>query len=200
MTASARRLVLPVLLLAGALQCGPAGIEYSAERDEEAMERIERVWFGTVGEGPISISVCEDKAANDQLEEGGCDVDHVVKGGGRGTTRTADQAGGVGCGGCSLSALTNVVAIVHMPDGNSAVMRGTVRLGSAYEENPYTGDWGLWLATPEGYEGKAVQIEGRILEDGKLLLDGGRLNQAGFSKGFDNVELPAGIAASCDDE
>ncbi len=200
MTASARRFVLPALLVAGAVRCGPAAIEYSAQRDDQAIERIAHVWSGTVGKGPISISVCEDRAANDQLEEGGCEVDHVVKGGGRGTTRTAEQVGSIGCGGCSMSALTEVVATVHMPDGTSAVMRGTVRLGSAYEEDPYAGDWGLWLATPEGYEGKAVQLEGRILEDGKLVLDGGRLNQAGFSEGFDNVELPAGAAASCSDQ
>jgi hypothetical protein len=194
---SAGKLLVSLLCLGAMARCGGGTVQYSAALDDEAMKAIEQGWSGKIGEVPIGVSLCEDVAANDQETEDACQLDHVVKGDDRGTDKTVEQEDGVGCGGCPFNVLTHVTATVLKPDQQTVTMTGTVRLGSRNEANPYTGDWGIWLAAPADADGKVLKLEGRILATGALQLDGATLYSQSWTTTTDNVELAPDGAATC---
>ena len=200
MNRRAHRLLLAALVVGLVVRCGSPTLEFSPEQDNAAMAHIERSWSGSVGSGPIGLSFCEDIAANDAATaaEDSCQVLHTVRGEGRTVARTEEGKGGVGCGGCPFAVNTRVVATVVLPTGDIAIMDGTIRLGDGYEDNPYVGDWGFQLTAREGKPDEPPMVlEGRILQNGDLLLSGPKLNAAGLSESLDDVEIPTHGAASC---
>jgi len=191
-----RRVGLVALLAATAVRCGSEVRQYTPAQDDEAIAAIERRWSGTVGEGPFSITFCEDRAANDAETPDGCQVEHVVKGGGRTVPSQSEEPSSVGCGGCPFMVRTSVTALVVGPDSVARNLKGVVAFGSAYDGDPFAGDWAFQVDSPQG-EANPITVEGRIQADGSLLLAGSWLYLAGYSKGTDDVTVASSAPATC---
>lgn len=191
------RILFCALVVGLVVRCGPGTIEFTPELDDAAMERIERSWVGSVGKGPIVLNFCEDVAANEANDGNDCQVAHTVRGDGRTVASSENRPSGIGCGGCPFSVSSEVAVTASLPTGQFVVMKGTVRLGDTYEEDPYAGDWGVRLTAPAEGEYPEIVLDARILQSGNLLLSGSSLYSAGLSEGLDDVELESTVAAEC---
>lgn len=187
---------LALLLAAAVVRCGSDTLHYSAAQDDEAIAAVERRWSGTVGTGSLSILLCEDRAANDADPEDSCQVEHVVKGGGRTVASQSEEPGGVGCGGCPFMVRTRVTAVAILPSGEVRKLRGIVAFGSAYDGDPYQGDWAFQLDSEDAGP-TPLSFEGRIQSDGSMSLWGQLLQAAGLSEGSDDAVLTNSVEGSC---
>jgi len=103
-----------LLLIAGApalfLTCSIA-VDYDPERDDTAMARIEQLFSAGGAEG-LELILCEDRLRADSASEHSCGVEHIVKGGGRGSEDGALR-GGNDCSGCPDQAIAYVQGVVE---------------------------------------------------------------------------------------
>jgi hypothetical protein len=152
---------LAIVILAGCL--GRYDNEYSPAQDDMALAAIASAWAG----GGMTLSLCEDVAAPDS--DNTCQVEHVVRGGGRGSAHEETHGGG-GCGGC--------------PFGNAAYVKGTasgggltgtvnvageIRLGTSIEHEPYAYPYAIQLHCTD--PGQSCTLDGTVYEDGSVELE-----------------------------
>ena len=182
----------PVVLATFALWCcGSGDIALTPEDDARALERIARTWSGALGEATFTLSICEDLAANAAFTVDGCTYAHLVQSQDPPAARTIDRASG-GCESCFLGVLTNVTATLSKPDGTTLLATGIASLGTSFDEDPYSGDYGLLL-----YADDALALEGRIQSDGTLILSGAALLNLGFTVEEAEVSFEKPEAATC---
>ncbi len=177
--------------------CGSGSISFSPEDDATALGRIQRAWQGKIGEEPLSLSLCEDTARNADFIVDDCTYAHIVRSENPTPARTIDRASG-GCESCFFGVLTHVRATMGLADGSEIHLTGLVSLGTAFEEDPYAGDYGLLLYADEAMSD--VAMEGRIQADGTLILSGAHLYDLGFAVTEAEVSLTPGEALSCGGE
>jgi len=153
------RHALFVLLAAG---CLSDTVSYSPDQDDRAMAVIASV-FSDTDQG-IVLSLCEDLAF--VADDNTCQVEHVVRGGGRGIAHEEDH-GNVGCGGCPLA---NVAAVKGTLTAGGlpapVAVTGTVTLGSGTSDEPYAFPYFVHLDCAD--EAQPCTIEGTLEEDGRL--------------------------------
>jgi hypothetical protein len=140
---------------------GGAATSYTPEEDTIAMTSIVNTWSGD----SLTLSLCEDLAAPD--DENTCQIEHVVRGGGRGRRHT-EEHGGVGCGGCPFG----IAAIVKgtFSDGSMAApvaVFGEVYLGVG-EDDPYAFPFSFELQSAD--PNQHFVLIGTLHEDGTLEL------------------------------
>jgi hypothetical protein len=131
---SKHTLLIVVCVLA--LGCPPASIEYTPERDAQAMQTV----LGTWSASGITLSLCEDVERADSeasaSEQASCQVEHVVRPG-RGTAHVEEHKG-VGCGGCPFAVEAHVTAELFHPKLAAPLsLTGVVQLGSGHDDDPY---------------------------------------------------------------
>jgi hypothetical protein len=167
--------VLPILLLVSfvwLMTCSEeGGAEYSPADDDQAMEAIARCWLPSL-QGGMVLTLWEDFEQSESVESGGCDVAHVVRGGGKGEAHKGASAGG-GCSSCPEAVVAFVEGSVEEgPFDGEVSVRGRVILGSDGDLNPYEFPYTIEVET-QG-DGDVVKIEGEFGADGivTLRLDG----------------------------
>ena len=116
------RLALFTFLL---LSCLSRQVSYTHKLDADAVTASTRVWSGA----GMTLTLCEDLAAEATTMENDCQIDHVAMSGDRGAMRS-ENAGG--CGGCPEA---NVVLVKGTLDGKA--IEGMVDLGTMYDHDPY---------------------------------------------------------------
>ena len=186
---SSARLPLAALTLAALMSCG-ATITYSPEDDARALSRIGRTWTATFGESAFSITVCEDLQANADFDVDGCTYAHLVRSENPSPKKTVDRASS--CEGCFLGVMTNVTGSFTGADGKDITLTGLVSLGTEFNEDPYAGDYALLL-----YRDGKVVLEGRIQDDGKLILSGADLYDLGFAADEAEETLEVSVEGTC---
>lgn len=109
-----------------AASCLSGSDEYTPQQDTRAMQAITSAW-ADVGTG-YALSLCEDVSAPDSDND--CQVEHVVRGGGRGRTEAAND-GGIGCGGCPFAAVAYVTGTLSGPGVTGTVaVRGEITMSA----------------------------------------------------------------------
>lgn len=174
--------------------CGSGSISFTPEDDAAALNRVQRAWQGKIGEEALSLSLCEDTAKNADFIVDDCTYAHLVRSENPTPARTIDRASG-GCESCFFGVLTHVRATLGLTDGSTLQLTGLVSLGTAFEEDPYAGDYGLLLYADEGMSD--VALEGRIQADGTLILSGAHLYDLGVAATEAEVSLTQGEANVC---
>ena len=140
--------------------CLTDSITYSPDKDDDAMAVIASRWTSPSG---LTLSLCEDVSAPEQ--GGGCDVEHVVRGGGRG--RSHEEERGIGCGGCPSRNLAVVNGFISGGGLSGTVMvKGEVTLGGLGDENPYEFPYNVSFTCV----GQPCSFQGTLEEDGSLEL------------------------------
>jgi hypothetical protein len=121
---------------------------YSSERDDVAMAAIASDWSAPSG---LVISLCEDVARSAAWAgPDGCNVDHVVRGGGLGLDHVERHDVRPGCGGCSYQVKAWVLGSVSGPGLTGTVpVSGYVELQSSLDEDPYGFPYTIRLACDE---------------------------------------------------
>lgn len=153
---------LVVLILAGG--CLSDTISYSPQEDDEAINSIVHV-FSAPGAGGLTLSLCEDIAAVEDTNK--CQVEHTVRGGGRGR-RHEESHGGGGCGGCPSATVAVVTGTVS--GGSLAtprLVKGEILLGRGINgDDPYGFPYDVTLSC-EGMP-TPCSLRGTLEDDGTL--------------------------------
>ncbi|MDR0965245.1 MAG: hypothetical protein LBM75_01835 [Myxococcales bacterium] len=187
------------VIIALLLCCGSGDITFSPEQDARALDRIAQTWSATFAQKAFSLSLCEDIATNAALTVDGCTYAHLVQSQGPAKETTIERANG-GCENCFLGVFTNVIATFTRADGSVFQGKGIVSLGTAFDEDPYAGDYGL-LLYEEGEDGNSTLVmEGRLQTDGTLILSGAALLNLGFEVTDAEVKLPEAAASMCGEQ
>ena len=162
-----RRRKLPRLLCHLAIVLGSGcllgdEVSYSPQEDDAAIVAIASTWVGA----SFSLSLCEDLDAPEP--DNTCQVDHAVRGGGRGR-RHVETHGGVGCGGCPYEAVAFVRGAASgtgLP--GTVAVEGEITLGRTPDDEPYAFPYLVQLrcVTP----GQTCALSGTLSEDGTLEL------------------------------
>ena len=175
---SRRTAQLSLILVVGCL--GADWVAYSPEQDDEMMAALTRVWSADT----LTVSLCEDVAAPES--DNTCQVEHVIRGGGRGR-RHEEYHGNVGCGGCPYDAVAYVKGTVSGGSFTTPVaVVGEVYPGfEAPAERPYAYPFRVVLRCRDG----GCAFDGFVQEDGRLQLIDSSSNAT--------TELAPGGAASC---
>jgi hypothetical protein len=137
-----RRLILPLFVYA-VFACGNHQITFDAQHDDPAMLAVTRVWQGS----GVTLSLCEDIAAEPSVSVSGCEVAHVVRGGSRTATTTTNSAKG-GCPGGCAGQNSAYVAGQLSQNGLELEVSGVVILGSLYDDDPYAYPYTFELSCP----------------------------------------------------
>jgi hypothetical protein len=161
---SSSLLLLAVLLLP--LTCGGGDPpEFGPQRDDAAMRAIEKCWLPK-NQGGLVLSLEEDLDAAALAENGSCQVEHVVRAGGKGETHRGTDTGN-GCGGCPMDVVAYVRGEAEEgPFDGTVEVTGQVILGSNYEADPYEFPYLIELDAVEG--DTLYRIEGELYEDGTV--------------------------------
>jgi hypothetical protein len=162
-------------------------ISYSPERDDEAMNAIVHEFSAP---GGLTLSLCENVAAPD-VDPNDCDVEHTVRGGGRG--REHEETRGVGCGGCPSTTVANVKGTIS--GGGLAAPRmvtGQIGLGGLGDDDPYEFPYHVTL-TCEGTT-SPCSLSGTLEADGSLQIT---LNDNAIGGSSTEHALIRGGDASC---
>jgi hypothetical protein len=148
-----------VIVFAG---CLGDTVSYSPQEDDDAINAIV-YQFSAPGTAGLTVALCEDVDAVEDTNN--CQVQHTVRGGGRGRRHEEDQ-GGVGCGGCPFATVAFVTGTVS---GGSFTapqkVKGEVTLGYGTSDDPYAFPYRVTL-TCEGTPG--CYLTGMLEEDGSL--------------------------------
>lgn len=167
---------ISVVVVAG---CLSDTTSYTPEKDDEAMSALVHQ-FTAPGTAGLTVVLCEDIDATEDTNT--CQVEHTVRGGGRGR-RHEEESGGAGCGGCPAANVAYVKGTVS--GGNFTApqtVKGEVSLGGG--DDPYGFPYRVTLTcdgTPSCF------LTGDLAEDGSL-----QLTDSGAE-----VVLVRGAAASC---
>ncbi|MCK4907897.1 MAG: hypothetical protein KAS64_10115 [Spirochaetes bacterium] len=158
---------LPILIVAIIIvfSCGYNEIEFTPEKDNAAMAKIERTWVS----GGFSISLTEDILTADTKNteaESPCQIIHVVRGGGRTTAHTEKDSWGI-CGGCQLYIYAFILATVQGgPFLEPMQLKGSIKFGDISTSDPYNLPYPILLNGSTNSTN--CEITGNILETGKL--------------------------------
>ena len=167
-----------VIVFAG---CLGDSVSYSPEQDDDAINAIVYE-FRAPGAAGLSVALCEDLDAVE--DPSSCQVQHTVRGGGRGRSHEAEQ-GGVGCGGCPFATVAFVKGTVSGGSFSAPqAVTGEVTLGYGTGDDPYGFPYRVTLTcegTPSCY------LTGMLEEDGSLQITAGGAE----------VGLVRGAEASC---
>lgn len=148
-----------VIVFAG---CLSDSVSYSPQRDDDAINAIVYV-FAAPGAGGLTVALCEDPDAVEDANT--CQVQHTVRGGGRGR-RHEEESGGVGCGGCPFATVAFVTGTVSGGTFTTPQMvKGEITLGYGTGDDPYAFPYRVTLScegTPSCY------LTGMLEEDGSL--------------------------------
>lgn len=151
------------MLAAGCI--GPEA-SYSPEEDDAAIAVVASTW--SAASPALSLSLCEDVDAPEP--ESTCQVEHVVRGGGRGR-RHDERHGGVGCGGCPFGAAAFVRGTVSgIGMAGTAAVAGEIAMGRAVDGDAYAFPYDVTLQCVD--PGQDCFLTGFLHEDGTLELDG----------------------------
>lgn len=180
------------LALAGA--CLSDSVQYSAADDDRAMAAIASTWTVTAGFGapPVRVTLCEDLTVVAD-DENTCQVEHTVRGGGRGRDHE-ESHGGVGCGGCPFAAVAYVTGSVTLAPGDAPrPVAGTVTTsGGAGGDEAYEYPYSVQLSCTDPDQ-PCGSLYGTLEADGTLVLQS---YTAGTSTAVD-VTLARTGAAAC---
>jgi hypothetical protein len=169
------------LVIVFVVGCLSDSTSYSPEDDTTAMDAIESTW----SVGDLVVTLCEDLTAPD-VDENACDVEHVVRGDGRGREHSEDH-GGVGCGGCPFAAAAYVKGTVSgggLPTPVSVT--GEIMLSYGSSDDPYAYPYDVTLQCDA--PGTSCAFYGTLHENGMLEIRSGTVAAA---------TLPRMGAASC---
>jgi hypothetical protein len=151
---------LAIVLAAGCI--GPEA-SYSPEEDDAAIAAVASTW--SASSPALSLSLCEDVDAPEP--DNTCQVEHAVRGGGRGR-RHEERHGSVGCGGCPFGAAAFVRGTVSGAGlAGTAAVAGEVTLGS-FTDDPYAFPYHVELRCVD--PGQDCFLTGTLHEDGTLEL------------------------------
>ena len=182
----ARGLAIAIALLA--VTCSIA-VDYDPEQDNLAMSHIEQLWSDNEYEGGLELVLCEDRIRADAAVENECGVEHIVKGGGRGSNSGALR-GGNDCSGCPYQAIAYVQGVIGGGDlGATFAVQGVV-IFDDYND-PYRRPYTLELQCVD--ENEPCDVTGEILESGWINLS---VSREGLSS-LSNVTLSAGGEIEC---
>jgi hypothetical protein len=154
--------------LVAAIACGSDSAHYSPSRDDAAMRSIASVW-AEPGKGGLTLWLCEDIArAAGFAGPDGCQIDHLVRGGGLGRAHDVTSPPG-GCGGCPHRALAYVRGAVSGGGLTApAGVRGQMALGSTRDSDPYTFPYTLQAACEE--PPRSCELTGTLESDGRIVV------------------------------
>jgi hypothetical protein len=141
--------------------CAKDTVRYGPVMDDLAMTAIASTWSQP---GGLTLSLCEALALSEAwLGPDRCQVDHVVRGGGRGLAHTERPGGGCG-GGCPYRILAYVRGTASGAGLEGEVpVSGTVELQSGNTDDPYAFPYTLRLICGEG-----CTLEGTLGADGQV--------------------------------
>jgi hypothetical protein len=183
------RRLIPIVLSLLFFACLEQSVSYSPEADDRAMASITRAW--TQAGGDLAIELCEDLAAP-AVPSNDCQVENVVRGGGRGTSHSESRGGG--CGGCPFDNLAYVKGSVS-GGGFAAPARvtGSVYVGDGHSgDDPYSYPYTILLSCDDA--AAPCRIEGTLEADGSLHVTTERDSEVAPAT---EVELTPTGAASC---
>ena len=155
---------LAIVLLAGCIPGETAS--YSPEEDDTAIAAIESSWSGS--SPALSLSLCED--VNAPEPDNTCQVQHAVRGGGRGR-RHEESNGSIGCGGCPFAAAAFVRGTASgtgLPGTGTVAVAGEITLSSFSADDPYAFPYHVELRCVD--PGQTCSLFGTLNEDGTLEL------------------------------
>lgn len=148
-----------VIVAAG---CLSDTVSYSPQRDDDAINAIVHI-FAAPNTGGITLALCEDLDAVEDTNT--CQVQHTVRGGGRGRRHEAESSGG-GCGGCPLATVAFVTGTVSGGTFTTPQMvKGEITLGTGTGDDPYGFPYRVTLSC-EGMP--TCFFTGMLEEDGSL--------------------------------
>ncbi len=152
-------------IVAAFAACGEHTAHFGPTADDAAMAAIARAWSEPAG---LALSLCED-VARSQAWTGpdGCQVDHVVRGGGLGLEHSETHADGCGAGGCPYRVLAYVRGTAEgagLPA--PAAVAGTVELQSWRADDPYAHPYTLTLSCTD--PASPCGIAGTLGADGAI--------------------------------
>ena len=137
------------------------------------MDELQSSWESSTGD-VIQLNLCENREMSDAWneEEGGCQEEHVVRGGARGIEHKEQEVSGIGCGGCPFQVLAYVKGTVQGgPFSQATEVSGSVSLGDLYDvdkifQYPY-----LVYLSCSGDNPACFSLNGELYEDGHLDLE-----------------------------
>ena len=174
---------LALVLAAGCIPGEEAS--YSPEEDDAAIAAVASTW--SASSPAISLSLCED--VNAPEPDNTCQVEHVVRGGGRGR-RHEERHSSVGCGGCPFGAAAFVQGTISgIGMAGTAAVAGEIAMGRAVDGDAYAFPYHVTLQCVD--PGQDCFLTGFLHEDGTLELDGIS------SQGASTVTLARTGAATC---
>ncbi|MCK5491885.1 MAG: hypothetical protein KAJ14_02100 [Candidatus Omnitrophica bacterium] len=158
---------LPILIVAIIIvfACGGNEIEFTPEKDNAAMAKIERTWVS----GGFNISLTEDILTADTGidSDSPCQVIHVVRSGGRTPAHTEDTPPYASCGGCPRAIYAFIMATVQGgPFLEPMQLKGSIKFGDISTGDPYNLPYPILLNG--NTNSTNCKIDGNILGDGKL--------------------------------
>jgi len=152
------------LVALAATGCLSDSVEYEPRRDDIAMAEIASVWVQD-GDQRAVLSLCEDVTVPDR-NPADCQVEHIVRGGGRGIAHE-ESHGGVGCGGCPFD---NVAYVRGTAEGGGLTGKvavvGTVQLSATADDDPYAYPYDFDLKCQD--KTTPCSITGTLTRDGRL--------------------------------
>jgi len=148
-----------LLCLIIAFACGGNEIDFTPEKDNAAMAKIEKNWTS----GGFNLNITEDIPIADEEAKNTCRILHVVRGGGRSEAHTESTS--IGCGGCinSIKAFIKATASGG-PFLEPIELTGDVYFGDLQTTDPYALPYKLSLSG----NSTNCTIGGNILENGSL--------------------------------
>ena len=153
--------------------CLGDSVSYAPADDDAAIAAIESSWSATGSD--LVVTLCEDVDA--PPSDNDCQVEHVVRGDGRGEAHT-EEHGGVGCGGCPFAAAAFVKGTVSGAGLPTPVsVTGEITLSATADDDPYAFPYDVQLRCDA--PGATCSFFGTLFEDGTLELAGGATLPAG---------------------
>lgn len=154
------------VIVAGFAAChGPTSHSYGPVPDAVAMTAIASAWSEA---GGLSLALCEDVARSEASPAGGCQFDHVVRGGGIGAEQTVSHPFGCGMGGCQFGTVAYVrgtAEVAGLPGG--ATVSGMVFLQGGHADDPYAHPYTMRLDCDDAAAAPCT-ITGTLAADGHL--------------------------------
>jgi len=152
-------------LLAAA--CLSSSTSYDPARDDQVVA-VATGDYAAGGAGALTLVLCEDLAREAEWTGPACDLEHVVKGGGRGLAHRESHSGAE-CGGCPFQAAVLVRGqVAGGPFASPFQVEGAVWLQDPRSRHPYDLPYQVDLRCRDGQQ--PCTIEGSVDAAGHLEL------------------------------